>query len=153
MLYDDYFSCDAMFDCFNCISVESELVEIIGMDILEKLESMAGGGLERRIGMYKEMAQQKLEKSLRTGDLRDMEELITTLQQLGEVKMEKAMQTDDSSVWKDLVETYERILQLKQDKWYRTFNMKDVEDLMATRQHVMLIQREQSNRRMRFRGI
>ncbi|KAL9325415.1 hypothetical protein ACSQ67_006060 [Phaseolus vulgaris] len=139
-------------DC-STTSVESELVEIIGRDILEKLECMRGGGLERRIGMYKEMAQQKLEKSLRTGDLRDMEELITTLQQLGEVKLEKAMQTDDSSVWKEVMETYERILQLKQDKWMRTINTKDMEDLIATRRHVMQLQREQCNRRMGFRGI
>ncbi|WVZ23267.1 hypothetical protein V8G54_001811 [Vigna mungo] len=139
-------------DCLTT-SVESELVEIIGKDILQKLESIRGGGLERRIGLQKEMAQQKLEKLLRTGDLRDMEELITAMQQLGEVKLEKAMQTDDSGVWREVMETYERILQLKQDKWMRTLSTKDMQDLMSTRGHVMHIQREQSNRRMGFRGI
>lgn len=68
------------------------------------------------------------EKSLRTGNMRDMEDLITTLHQLGELKLEKAMPTDDSSVWNDLMATYERVLQLKQDKLMRAFNTKDIVD-------------------------
>ncbi|KAG4924285.1 hypothetical protein JHK87_049825 [Glycine soja] len=140
---------------WDCLTtrVESELVEKIAMDILQKLDSITSGGLERRIATYKQIAQQKLEKSLKTGNMRDMEDLITTLLQLGELKLEKAMRTDDSSVWDDLMATYERVLQLKQDKWMRTFNTKDMEDLVATRQHVMQIQREQSNRKIGFRGI
>ncbi|RDY13145.1 TMV resistance protein N, partial [Mucuna pruriens] len=136
-----------------CNRVESELVEKIAMDILQKLESIKSGGLERRIATYKQMAEQKLEKSLRTGNMRDMEDLITTMHQLGELKLEKAMRTDESSVWTDLMATYERVLQLKRDKWMRTFNTKDMEDLVTTGNHVMQIQREQSNRRMGFREI
>lgn len=76
----------------------------------------------------KKKVQQKLEKSLRTGNMRDMKDLITTLHQLGELKLEKAMPTDDSSVWNDLMATYERVLQLKQDKLMRAFNTKDIVD-------------------------
>ncbi|TKY58785.1 TMV resistance protein N [Spatholobus suberectus] len=140
---------------WDCLTtrVESELVEKIAMDILQKLDSITSGGLERRITTYRQMAQQKLEKSLRTGNMSDMEDLITTLHQLAELKLERAMRTDDSSVWEDLMATYKRILQLKQDRWMRTFNAKDMEDLEFTRQHVMQIQREQANREQGFRGI
>ncbi|CAJ2656894.1 unnamed protein product [Trifolium pratense] len=145
----------ANFSGWDCLGTrnESELVEQIAMDILQKLDSITSGGLERRINTYKQIAQQKLEKSLRTGNLVDMEELITTLYQLAELKLEKAKSTDDSTVWGDVLATYERIMQLKQDKWMRTFNTKDLEDLKATRNHVLYIQREQSNRKMGFRGI
>ncbi|KAL5061534.1 hypothetical protein RYX36_023271 [Vicia faba] len=97
--------------------LESELVEQIAMDMLQKLDSMTSRGLERRINTYTQIAQQKLEKSLRTGNLADMEELITTLYQLAELKLEKASSLNDSSVWGDVMATHEHILQLKQDKW------------------------------------
>lgn len=132
---------------------ESELVDQIAMDILQKLDSITSGGLERRINTYKQIAQQKLEKSLRTGNLADMEELITTLYQLAELKLEKATKSNDSSDWGDVLATYERIMQLKQDKWMRTFNAQDLEELKAARNHVLHIQKEQFNSKMGFRGI
>lgn len=145
----------ANFSGWDCLGTrnESELVEQIAMDVLQKLDSITSGGLERRINTYKQIAQQKLEKSLRTGNLADIEELITTLYQLAELKLEKATKSNDSSDWGDVLATYERIMQLKQDKWMRTFNAQDLEELKAVRNHVLHIQREQFNSKMGFRGI
>ncbi|XP_058769035.1 TMV resistance protein N-like [Vicia villosa] len=145
----------ANFSGWDCLGtrIESELVEQIAIDVLQKLDSITSGGLERRINTYRKIAQQKLEKSLRTGNLADIDDLVKTLYQLAELKLEKATRSDDSGVLDDLMATYERILQLKQDKWMRTYSTKDLEDFKATRNHVLYIQREQFNRKMGIRGI
>ncbi|XP_058768520.1 disease resistance protein RPV1-like [Vicia villosa] len=124
---------------WNCLGTgnESELVEQIAKDILQKLESITSRGLEGRINTYKQIAQQKQEKSLRTGNLADMEELITTLYQLAELKLEKASSSNDWSVWSDVIGTHERILQLKLDKWMRTYSAKDLEDIKDARNHLL----------------
>ncbi|MED6155621.1 hypothetical protein PIB30_006793 [Stylosanthes scabra] len=139
-------------DCSAARS-ESELVEKIAMDVLQKLESINGGGIERRIATCKEKAQEKLNKFLRSGEIKDMEELISTMHQLADVKLEKALNSDDSSVWEDLLGTYERLLQLKRDKWEHSQDERDYEDYCATQKHVKHLQREYSNRQHGFWGI
>ncbi|XP_058744472.1 disease resistance protein RPV1-like [Vicia villosa] len=69
---------------------ESKLVEQIAMDILQKLVMITCRELDRHINTYKQIAKQKLKKSLRTGNLADMEELITPLYKLAEFKLKKA---------------------------------------------------------------
>lgn len=81
---------------------EAELVEQIAMDILPKLEFLTSGVLERRINTYNQIAQQKLQKSLWTSNLADMEELITILYELAELKLEKATRLNNSSVSGDV---------------------------------------------------
>ncbi|KAI4328360.1 hypothetical protein L6164_020718 [Bauhinia variegata] len=139
-------------DCMN--RMESELVEEIALDVLQKLDAINSGGLESRIATYKQMAQVKLEKSLRTGSLTDMEDLAATLQTLAELKTEKAIRTDAASDWEELDTTYNRILTLKQEKFIRTMNLKDLQEITCLNQRLRHIQLERQNRMSGFyRGI
>ncbi|XP_028801956.1 toll/interleukin-1 receptor-like protein [Neltuma alba] len=134
--------------------MESELVERIAIDVLQKLDSINNGGIESRIATYKQMAQAKLEKCLRTGNLNDMEDLTETLQQLANLKLDKALRTDDDKDWEELDVTNQRILQLKQQKLIRSGNPKALEDYTATQHQIAQINAERENRRRGiYRGI
>ncbi|XP_054776076.1 disease resistance protein RLM3-like isoform X2 [Prosopis cineraria] len=135
--------------------MESELVERIAMDVLQKLDSINNGGIESRIATYKQMAQAKLEKCLRSGNLSDMEDLTETLQELANLKLDKALRTDDDRDWEELDVTNQRILQLKQQKFIRSpCNPKAMEDYTATQRQIAQINAERENRRRGlYRGI
>lgn len=109
--------------------MEAEVVEKIAEDVVKKLEGVERGGLEEKIAAHKQTAKAKLEKSLRTGNLNDIEDLTTTLQELGHLKLEKALRTDDANDWEELNTTHQRILQQKQEKFIRTCNPRDLQDL------------------------
>lgn len=132
---------------------ESELVEQIATDIWQKLDAITSGGLERNIATLRQLAQQKHEKSLKTGRLEDMDDLIRTLEQLGDLKLGKAMRSDDSTVWEDLMAFYEIMLQFKKDKFERTYDKDDINDFNTSRDHVLYIQKQLAYREQGFRGF
>jgi len=139
-------------DCLGT-RIESELVDQVASDILQKLDAITSGGLERRIETYKQIAKQKLENSLRTGTVETLTELTIALDQLADIKLEKAMRSDDMSAWEDLMITCQRLLQALAEKYLRTGNDKDLEVLKASETQINYLQREQANRIEGFLGI
>ncbi|KAK4263375.1 hypothetical protein QN277_028794 [Acacia crassicarpa] len=135
--------------------MESELVERIAIDVLQKLDSINNGGIESRIETYKQMAQAKLEKCLKSGNMNDMEDLTETLQQLANLKLEKALRTDHDKDWEELEVTNQRILELKRQMWVRSFlNPKARQDYTETQHQIAQINAERDNRRRGlYRGI